>query len=555
MVQEVEAWLELHRPSQWRSLTAGELERKPFKSYKSGWRIEVGTGSLAANATHLVLVLDRWFPNSQPVIFAPEVEGNYRWPHVETEGKLCLPPTLGTATLAARLADLISSAEELLNYTEGQKRAEFEREFVTYWTHRANNPSAATQMISLVAPDGLTRELVYYREGGRYVLAEDKDTLQRWLRNTGRNPGTKDIFPTWMLHLNRPWIPSEFPELGRHVTEMMTAPMLERCMRAGHPLPLIIEADTVPGAFVGAVLRGAKEKDLAKGFRSIARVPPERVVASFASQFVERCSVTRMDGAWIHGRDHPSTFESVKGLKVAIVGCGAIGSAFARLLAQAGVGELLLVDKDILSSANISRHILGAKSVGGFKASSLRDGLRRDFPHLKFESFDQRFEELNRLERERLQLAHLVVAAGIDIDGEAALDAWRIGLPQPPVYISCWTEAFAVAGHAVALFGHDSIISQFDEQERPRFRLTDWPNDAGNLIAEAGCGNVFQPYGVVDLNATIGLAASLAMEVLMEKVPNSCRRVWMGDRSTVTPRGGTLREAFTDSYTVKELPW
>lgn len=225
-MQEIETWLELHRPGRWRPLTAVELGREPFKSFECGWRIEVVVGGLVASATHMVVVLDRWFPNSQPAIFAPDVDGNYTWPHVEPKGKLCLPPTLGSATPASRIENLLSCAEELLNYTEEQKRAEFEREFVTYWTHRITGSS--TQMVSLVTSGGQSREIVFYRDAGRYVLADDKDTLKKWLRNTGRNPGEKEIFETWMLQLKCPWIPSEFPEHGREVINLMTTPMLER---------------------------------------------------------------------------------------------------------------------------------------------------------------------------------------------------------------------------------------------------------------------------------------------------------------------------------------
>lgn len=554
MVQEIEAWLDARRPGRWRSLTTAELSREPFRSYKYGWRIEVPIGTLVANATYLVVVIDRWFPHSQPAIFAPDIIGEYQWPHVESTGKLCLPSTLSRARADDRLAAHLASAEDLFNYTEEQRRAEFEREFVTYWSHRVAD-LRPTQMVSLVTPSGQNRQIVYYKGAGRYVLADDKDGLRRWLRNTGSNPGDKEIFSTWVLRLDRPWIPNQFPEVGRDVLRMMSVPMLERCLIAGQPTPLLFEAETMLGAFVGVVVRGAKEKDLAKGFRSISRVPQARIAASFESRDVERCHVIRMDGLWIHGRDHPSTFDLVKGLKIAIVGCGAIGSVLARLLAQAGVGECLLVDKDILVSANVSRHALGVNSVGGFKASSLRDRLRRDFPHLKFEAFDRRFEELSRIELEQLQRADLIVAAGIDFDGEASLDAWRIALPQPPAFLSCWAEAFALAGHAVALYGRDSIFAKFDEQERPQFRLTDWPNTAGHLIAEAGCGNLFQPYGVIDLNATTGLAASLAMDMLIEKVASSCRRVWMGNRSAVEPLGGTLRDGFTDSHAVREYFW
>src|SRR5438874_7612122 len=44
--------------------------------------------------------------------------------------------------------------------------------------------------------------------------------------------------------------------------------------------------------------------------------------------------------------------------RVAIVGCGATGSALACLLARAGVGNLRIIDRDYVESSNLQRQIL-----------------------------------------------------------------------------------------------------------------------------------------------------------------------------------------------------
>lgn len=45
----------------------------------------------------------------------------------------------------------------------------------------------------------------------------------------------------------------------------------------------------------------------------------------------------------------------IRGLKVAVVGCGGTGSAVATLLARLGVGQLLLIDKDCIEFTNLNR--------------------------------------------------------------------------------------------------------------------------------------------------------------------------------------------------------
>lgn len=522
--------------------------------------MNIPAGSLALKAVdHLVLAVDAAFPNSQPRIFAPAAGSDYSWPHVEQAGLLCLRSSRNSAPIADRVLTHLLDAEELLNFPEHKRREEFEREFTAYWSHRATNRSDRARVWSLATPGLETREVSYFFDArwNRYVIADDKDALKRWLRNTGANPSDKQIYPTWLFRLSQPWTPGEFPETGDEITKLLPQEIARKCLEPGLLPPFLFEIDTKTGtAFAAVVLRGAERRDVMKGFRHMSKVPAARIVDSYSKRPVERCKVARVDGAWVHGRDQPSSYASVKSRKVAIVGCGAIGAAVARLLAQAGVGEQIFVDADSLSTANVSRHLLGIHHVGLNRASALKEHLRRQFPHLMFEhTFCNRVERLNSKELDQLASADLIISAGIDFDGETALDHWRRSLARPPAHLSIWTEAYAAAGHAVLLYGRASILKGFDGEEQPNFRLTDWPDESGALLVEAGCGNSFQPHGVIDLHPTIGMAAGLALDTLLDKVPASCRRVWMGDPAVVEINGGTLRKSFTDRLTVREFTW
>jgi len=44
--------------------------------------------------------------------------------------------------------------------------------------------------------------------------------------------------------------------------------------------------------------------------------------------------------------------------RVAIVGCGATGSALASLLARGGVGSLRIIDRDYVEPSNLQRQVL-----------------------------------------------------------------------------------------------------------------------------------------------------------------------------------------------------
>ncbi len=64
-------------------------------------------------------------------------------------------------------------------------------------------------------------------------------------------------------------------------------------------------------------------------------------------------------------------FACLKNAKVAVVGCGSVGSKVAVHLARSGVGQFVLVDGDLLASGNLVRNELDWRAVGMHKSQAL----------------------------------------------------------------------------------------------------------------------------------------------------------------------------------------
>lgn len=85
--------------------------------------------------------------------------------------------------------------------------------------------------------------------------------------------------------------------------------------------------------------------------------------------------------------------EGVKRLResrVAIIGCGALGSTEAELLARSGVGFLRVVDRDVVDYTNLHRtHMVGEAEAeqGVPKAIACRDGVARIDRSVRVEAF------------------------------------------------------------------------------------------------------------------------------------------------------------------------
>lgn len=535
------------------------MRQNQLPLFNAGWHIDLGEGAVRSpDVASLLLVVDAAFPNSQPRVFALGMGSDYRWPHVEQHGLLCLRPTSIASPVGDRVRLHLDDALELLNYSDEKCAAEFAREFGAYWSHQARQPNKSPRVVSLVTPGGESRQVMFFLDNklSWLLVADTKMDAKAWLGNLGIAVRDHDLLPGLLVRLRRPWRPSEFPKTVGDVIRGLPEDAIRMNLAPNRCSLFLFEAVTSTGPVFAAVLaRGANSDKLKNGFRSWARVPTDHVKRAMAQQRVERVVVSRVDAPWINGRGHSPEQADLSARKVGIVGCGAVGSAIAELLAKAGVGELTLVDNDDLQTGNVGRHLLGVGFLGWNKAKGVATDLQRRLPHLKIGAIHRtKFERLTPAELGRLAEVDMIVTAGLDIEGEAAVNAWRQTLQRPPAYLSTWVEAYAIVGHAVLLYGNTDLMLGF-EGERPVFRLTDWPDGADAVIVEAGCGNVFQPHGAVDLQPTVAMAAGLALDALLGRVSSSCRRVWFGNRDRVALLGGVVRGGFTEVNAMRQIPW
>lgn len=560
-VESVEAALESREQlrGRWRRLNS--VSSNPSASALkpvAAWAVKLPQTAIATpGVSEIWVLIDSRFPISQPRVVAPGIHEDGTWPHVEDDGRLCLGSSAVVADAGSRVIVHIAEAVELLNYNAAKRRSEFQSEICTYW-QRGSSSKVAPEIRSLVTPTGPSREAWCFCDTTKRIhfWGESKDQLRIWLRNARYNPSEREIQPAWLVWLPEAPTPLEFPKLGGEVLAHIPGPVQERLIHPGAKLPVLIGAPTEAGnVWVGAELDIATQKELTKGFRP-GRYSFTKAINSMATRPISRLPVERIDGTYVHGRGHNEQYEDLAKLRVAIVGCGSLGSVVARLLAQAGVGTLLLVDSDELKSHNTSRHVLGNSSVGMTKTKALAGRLESDFPHQgPHRQFATRFELLTPNQLDEFRKCDLIISAGIDLAGDSAITAWRLGLAISPPHVCTWLEPFAIVGHAIALFDDDDLRTLFDKDGYPKIQTTQWPPEIAVEIREAGCGNVFQPHGAVDVQRTAATAATLCLDIFGGGVEGSIRRSWHGDLQKLTKLGGIPSAEFSLSSTEVEKPW
>lgn len=86
----------------------------------------------------------------------------------------------------------------------------------------------------------------------------------------------------------------------------------------------------------------------------------------------------------------------LKAARVLAVGAGGLGSPLLQYLAGAGVGEIAIVDDDVVSLSNLQRQVLhGTGDVGRRKVDSAQEALARLNPHVRIEKIARRLDEAN----------------------------------------------------------------------------------------------------------------------------------------------------------------
>ncbi len=123
--------------------------------------------------------------------------------------------------------------------------------------------------------------------------------------------------------------------------------------------------------------------------------------------------------------------------KIAIIGCGGLGSSLALALGTAGIGKIDFVDHDIVSLHNIHRQVAFAlKDEGKPKAQTVANLIRTKSIFTKVNAFDMDFASFSELDREY----DLIIDATDNFAVRKEIDEWAKRSHTPWIYGS--VEAF-----------------------------------------------------------------------------------------------------------------
>jgi hypothetical protein len=214
---------------------------------------------------------------------------------------------------------------------------------------------------------------------------------------------------------------------------------------------------------------------------------------------------------------------------------------------QSGLGQAVLVDPDGLGWENVSRHELGADSVGRKKASELVAKFKLMYPHageLRAEPIT--WQALLRREPDVLREVDLVLSLTGDWNSDTALnDLQRSGTGQftAPIIFG-WLEQQAAAAHALGIGSSGACLRcGFGATGMIDVPATKWPRQT-----PGPCGGATSIYGAVELAPAQALVASLAIDLLLGRAAAPVRRAWLALASTLELGRGYWHPKWIEAY-------
>ncbi|MBX9722177.1 MAG: ThiF family adenylyltransferase, partial [Candidatus Obscuribacterales bacterium] len=472
----------------------------------------------------------------------------------------------GTPSYAHRVPEkvlkwVLDQAIRTLSISDEDAAAEFINEFQAYWDREnTGDEQISLVLLSAKAP---TRRIFYRNTKSFLLLAEDSKTLKKWLGNNGIE--TKfEAEVGLFIWLDEAVPPHAIPATSREFASFLKARdsrayemLVNHLPRKKGSLPVLIGFNTESGVALATVVLHEPIDTVApnkarscvqNGWSSREKMPATLLAANYLGNAkLSRLPTRRFDKEWLDFRTGNVNSSRLSEAHVCLIGCGALGSNLAYILARAGVGRLTLIDGDILTWDNVGRHLLGAEYVGLTKEFALRKFIGKQLPHLDIECLPGKWQDIYETSPSAILNASVIVSTTGDWACDEMLNlVARTTTAMPPVLFG-WLEEFGSAGQALAVLEEGGCLAcGMTAVGRFKHAATTWTEST--LRSAGACGQLFQPFGITELGPVTDMLARLTIDVLLGKVAQSELRSWLGEQSIVNDNNGRYSDSVVPMF-------
>ncbi len=542
-IAELDAMLRGRWPGSSRLPLAATKARFPIRQdLQASWRLP---GALEGSSEALLISIDGAFPWTLPRVALEKPVGGISSPHVEADGQICVAPSSAVFELPVGLQHVEALVDDaalvLKNGRSGALDEDFFSEAHSYWSQV--EPVAGTFLLLGETPNEHSLCMAASC-GGHIVIAASAQEIKEWAQRAQQDVEVPE--QGFVLALNAPLHPRDYPlkpqdlldlceEVG--ATDVLRQAVKQWKMKA--PLRVVLAfPHNGKRVFLGAEIPPPQSVRIpgapnlgTPGFRPLVKGVTARLaaVARNPNRF-KHWKAIPIHRRFLRERTAGPQAAALHDCHVVVIGCGALGGQLAVQLAQAGVGQLTLLDAEVLDWRNVGRHVLDGASVGKNKALELKDAILRRFPDAAISAVATSWERHYAVAPQAFDHVDLVISATAEPASNRHLDELSKSGAIAPVIFG-WMEPFAVSAHAALRYTGGAGLSDITDNcgllLQPVVDLASAPA----LPQEPSCGAFFQPYSSLSALACVSLVAELALDALLGRVAFSRIRTWVGAAS------------------------
>lgn len=254
---------------------------------------------------------------------------------------------------------------------------------------------------------------------------------------------------------------------------------------------------------VGDCLLGIKIGRLKSNNIRITRKNIAGVLRANSGRKFEKIQICdmRMKRLFTRGGDGRAMFDK----KCLFVGGGSVGSYLIKAVTEIGISDdITVIDKDILTSDNIARHLCGADGIlSENKAEAICNYMLEQYPTMRCEGIYRNVLEIIEEPADFFDEYDIVfVAVGNCMLEKRFVKLYREGKIKQCVLV--WVEPYLIAGHAIVL--NTDYTENTDEylfDEYGNFKISVVENSKQYMKSEAGCQSAYAPYAGFELQKFI----------------------------------------------------
>ncbi len=421
-------------------------------------------------------------------------------PHLYSDDRICYVDRTTSFPNPSKPEEVIRFAIEksisiIQDGIDGKNLEDYKTEFLEYWRSSGINVYGLFKVT-------VTPQILYYckleSEDGiyqHYYITDDKAKLIDWILLTynikleGSSFGECLFLP--LLQLDPVSLPCTHTVLEEKIKcneHLLNA--YESFMKKDTPEKLFIFSQAIDNRLVLAGWFYEYQKYFAQG------IP----VIGAKSDKIKRVRVQDLnrDRLFYRGGDGLDLDD----IKVSITGCGSVGSFLIESLARMGIDKFTLIDKEMLTSENVARHICGASNIGIAKTEAIKEKLIKHYPYINCQSIAK--DVFSVLESQvsiyNDSDVNFIVIGNTAIELKL-IDLFNSYVIQKPLII-LWVEPYLLGGHAVILQEPNlDYNTLFDEKYRFRNRIIE---DGSQFTKrESGCQSSFIPYSAFEIQKFI----------------------------------------------------